>query len=115
MIQIALVKEPAIARRALGVRHGQDREAKQILAFWTAPDEMGRPLVAPPDLPKERIALLRRAFDATMQDPMLRADAAAMKLPVESISGEQVQALIRQVYATPHDVVAEAALASKGR
>jgi len=71
--------------------------------------------VAPPDLPEERIALLRRAFDATMQDPMLRADAAAMKLSVESIGGEQVQALIRQIYATPHDVVAEAALASKGR
>jgi hypothetical protein len=46
---------------------------------------------------------------------MLRADAAAMKLSVESIGGERVQALIRQIYATPQDVVAEAALASKGR
>jgi tripartite-type tricarboxylate transporter receptor subunit TctC len=115
LVQIALVKEPALPDVPWVFDMAKTEEARQILAFWTAPDEIGRPLVAPPDLPAERIALLRRAFDATMQDPMLRADAAAMKLAVNSISGEQVQALIRQIYATPPDVVAEAALASKGR
>jgi tripartite-type tricarboxylate transporter receptor subunit TctC len=115
LIQIALVKEPALPDVPWVFDLAKTEEARQILTFWTAPDEMGRPLVVPPDLPAERIALLRRAFDATMQDPMLRADAAAMKLSVESIGGERVQALIRQIYATPQDVVAKAALASKGR
>ena len=71
--------------------------------------------MAPPDLPPERIALLRHAFDATMHDPQLTAEAGAMKLAVASSPGEEVQSLIRQVYATPADVVAKAAAASKGR
>ena len=61
------------------------------------------------------VDLLRRAFDGAMQDPEFLAEAARMQLAVASITGEQVQALIRQVYATPKDVVAKAALASRGR
>jgi len=63
----------------------------------------------------DRAELLRRAFDATMQDSELLAEAARMQLAVASITGGQVQALIRQIYATPKDVVAKAALASRGR
>ena len=43
----------------------------------------------------------RRAFDAAMQGPALLAEAARMQLAAAGISGEQVQALIRQVYAPP--------------
>jgi tripartite-type tricarboxylate transporter receptor subunit TctC len=115
LVQIALVKEPALPDVPWVFDMAKTDEAKQILAFWTVPNEMGRPFLAPPDLPQDRVAILRRAFDATMKDPMLQAEASAMKLAVDSIGGEEVQALIRQVYATPKDVVAEAALASKGR
>ncbi len=90
-------------------------EERQILALWAAPNKMGRPFFAPPDMAPERVALLRRAFDAAMQDPELVAEAARMQLAVAAITGEQVQALIRQVYATPKDVVAKAALAGAGK
>jgi hypothetical protein len=90
-------------------------EERQILALWAAPNKMGRPFFAPPDMAPARVDLLRRAFDAAMQDPALLAEAARMQLAVAGISGEQVQALIRQVYATPRDVVAKAALAGAGR
>ncbi len=50
-----------------------------------------------------------------MKDPKLLAEAATMQLAVEASTGLDVQSLIRQVYATPSDVVAKAALASKGR
>jgi hypothetical protein len=50
-----------------------------------------------------------------MHDPALLAEAARMQLAVASITGAQVQALIRQVDATPNDVVAKAALAGSGR
>jgi tripartite-type tricarboxylate transporter receptor subunit TctC len=90
-------------------------EERQILALWAAPNKMGRPFFGPPGMAGERIDLLRRAFDAAMRDPELLAEAARMQLAVASITGEQVQALIRQVYATPKDVVAKAALAGRGR
>jgi hypothetical protein len=52
---------------------------------------------------------------AMLRDPEFLAEAARMQLAVASITGEQVQALIRRVYATPKEVVAKAALASRGR
>jgi tripartite-type tricarboxylate transporter receptor subunit TctC len=76
---------------------------------------MGRLFFAPPEMAPDRVDLLRAAFDAAMQDPALLAEAARMQLAVAGITGAQVQALIRQVYATPKDVVARAALASRGR
>jgi tripartite-type tricarboxylate transporter receptor subunit TctC len=90
-------------------------EERQILALWAAPNKMGRPFFMPPDMAPDRVVLLRRAFDAAMQDPELLAEAARMQLAVAAITGEQVQALIRQVYATPKDVVAKAAVAGAGK
>jgi tripartite-type tricarboxylate transporter receptor subunit TctC len=76
---------------------------------------MGRPFFAPPGTSAERVNVLRRAFDATMADPELRAEAARMNLAIESSTGEQVAALLRQIYTTPKSVVERAAAASKGR
>ena len=90
-------------------------EERQIWALWAAPNKIGRPFFAPPGMTPERADLLRGAFDATMKDPELRAEAAKMNLAVDAISGDEVAALLRRVYATPKDVVAKAALASKGR
>jgi tripartite-type tricarboxylate transporter receptor subunit TctC len=90
-------------------------EARQIWTLWAAPLKMGRPFFAPPGMAPERADLLRRAFDATMNDPDLRAEAARMNLALDWTSGEQVAALLKQVYATPKAVVEKAALASKGR
>jgi tripartite-type tricarboxylate transporter receptor subunit TctC len=90
-------------------------EQRQIWALWTAPLKMGRPFFAPPGMPAERVDALRRAFDATMTDPDLRAEAARMNLAVEPSTGEDVMALLRLIYATPKAVVEKAAAASKGR
>ena len=90
-------------------------EERQIWALWAAPNKIGRPFFAPPGMTPERADLMRRAFEATMADAELRADAARMNLAVAPIAGDEVAALLRRVYATPKDVVAKAALASKGR
>ncbi len=76
---------------------------------------MGRPYFAPPGVPPERIAILRHAFDEMEKDPEFRADAAKNGLGADGISGEAVEALVHQVYATPKDVVERAAEAAKGR
>ena len=49
----------------------------------------GRPFVMAPEVPKERIAILRKAFMATMQDPALQSDAAKARLDVAPLSGEE--------------------------
>jgi tripartite-type tricarboxylate transporter receptor subunit TctC len=67
--------------------------------------EYGRPYVLPPDVPAERVAALRRAFDATMRDEAFIAEAAKLQFDVDPLTGEQVQALVAQLAATPRDIV----------
>ncbi|HTI87304.1 MAG TPA: tripartite tricarboxylate transporter substrate-binding protein [Alphaproteobacteria bacterium] len=85
-----------------GVRNPDDAG---MLAFFFAPDEMGRPYFAPPDLPEERLAALRRAFDETMRDPDFIADGAKINVAVDPMSGEAMEALIAGIADTPQPIV----------
>ena len=66
---------------------------------------MARPYVAPPGVPADRLAALRAAFDATMQDPAFLADARRQDLEVRPVSGAEADALLRDAYATPPELV----------
>ena len=76
---------------------------------------VGRALLAPPKVPKDRVFALRRAFDATMKDPAFVADYTKRKLPLGPTKGEELQAFIEKVAQTPKSTIAEikAALAGK--
>ena len=80
-------------------------EEKQALRFLYAGQGIGRPFVAPPNLPPERLKMLRDAFNATMTDPDFIAEVAKLKLEVEPQTGEQLEKLIKEIYATPKPVV----------
>ena len=61
--------------------------------------------MAPPGVPDGKARNLRRAFDATMRDPAFLAEARAMQADVEPTTGEEVQAIVSAMYATPKPVV----------
>jgi len=84
-------------------RNDADRQALALLFGRT---EYGRPYFLPPGVPAERVAALRRAFDATMHDPAFTAEADKIGFAVDPLTGEQVQALIDDLAKTPADVVA---------
>jgi tripartite-type tricarboxylate transporter receptor subunit TctC len=84
---------------------GRNAEEKQALEFLYAGQGIGRPFVAPPDLPAERLKMLRDAFNATMKDKDFVADTTKQKLDVEPENGEHLEALIKKVYTTPKSVV----------
>ncbi|MGE5537549.1 MAG: Bug family tripartite tricarboxylate transporter substrate binding protein [Gemmatimonas sp.] len=86
----------------------QSEEVRNILKVVLIPQTAGRPLFAPPDVPAERVAVLRRAFDATMKDPRFLDDASRMGLEVRAVSGEEVQRLVAEVYRLPPDIVEKA-------
>jgi tripartite-type tricarboxylate transporter receptor subunit TctC len=91
-----------------------DRRAMTMLFART---EYGRPYFLPPDVPAPRVAALRRAFDATMKDPAFIAEAAKLQFDVDPLTGEQVQALVGELAATPREIVARvrAALEAPGQ
>jgi tripartite-type tricarboxylate transporter receptor subunit TctC len=80
-------------------------EQKQAIDFLYAGQGIGRPFVAPPAMPPERLKMLRDAFNATMRDPDFIADAQKSKLELEPESGEHLAALIAKIYATPKPIV----------
>jgi tripartite-type tricarboxylate transporter receptor subunit TctC len=80
-------------------------EDRQLLELMVGPTAMARPFVAPPALPAGKAALLRRAFDATMQDGEFRAEAARLQAELAPTAGEDVQKLVARLYATPRPVI----------
>jgi tripartite-type tricarboxylate transporter receptor subunit TctC len=83
----------------------RDADEKQAIEFLYAGQGIGRPFVAPPDLPADRLKMLRDAFMATMKDPEFIADVKKQKLDLEPEDGAHLEALIRKIYATPKPVV----------
>ena len=80
-------------------------EQKKTIEFLYAGQGIGRPFVAPPDLPAERLKMLRDAFNATMKDADFIADTEKSKLELEPEDGEHLAALIAKIYATPKPIV----------
>ena len=76
-----------------------------MLEFLYAGQDIGRPFVAPPDLPPERLKMLRDAFNATMKDPEFVADVKRSKFDLEPEDGEHLAALIEKIYATPKPII----------
>ncbi len=81
-------------------------EQKQALELFFSQEVFGRPYVVAPDVPKDRVEALQKAFLETLADPELRADAAKANLEVDPVPGPEVAALIARAYAAPKDVVA---------
>jgi tripartite-type tricarboxylate transporter receptor subunit TctC len=83
----------------------RNEEQKQSIEFLYAGQGIGRPFVAPPDLPADRLKMLRDAFNATMKDPDFIADVKKQGLDLEPEDGEHLAALIKKIYATPKPIV----------
>ncbi len=67
-------------------------DAKSMVRFLHLTGLIGRALHTPPNVPKARVAALRKAFDATMKDPAFVADYKKRKLPLGPTSGVKLQA-----------------------
>ena len=81
-----------------------DRD-RQILKLILARLFVAWPFVAPPDVPEDRKAALRQAFDDTMRDPEFLAETRRSGLIVNPVDGAKLDALIAEVYRIPQDVV----------
>jgi tripartite-type tricarboxylate transporter receptor subunit TctC len=88
-----------------------DPRKKQIIEFISAGSAIGRALIAPSNVPADRVAALRTAFDQLVLDPAFRADAAKRSADLEPAPGQVVQGYSDTIAKAPKDVVEAAALA----
>ena len=83
-------------------------EQRAVLDIVIAAGELGRPYILSRQVPAARVAILRKAFDATMADPAFKADAARQDLPVDPVTGAEADAILKRIYASPPEYVAKA-------
>lgn len=104
-LQVALERSPALPNVPSVLDLTKDEETRTALVFLVAPEELGRPLIAPPGLKPQIVKALRDGLSATLKDPAFLADAKAQKLDIAPISGEQLEKLIAAIYKTPKPIV----------
>ena len=84
----------------------KDEADRQTIRLFMVPQVLNRPVLAPPNVPAERVAELRKALMATMEDKVFLADIARRNLQVNPTSGERVAQMLAEAYAMPPKVVA---------
>jgi hypothetical protein len=89
----------------------EDPRKKKIIEFISAGSAIGRALIAPPDVPADRIAALRGAFDKLVVDPTFLADAAKRTADIEPSPGAAVQGYSDTIARAPADIIEAAATA----
>lgn len=93
LVQYALQREPDLPVPAV-VELASNEADRALLAFYASGGEVGRSLLAPPGVPADRVAALRRAFDAMMKDRDFIADVEKAKAEFNPMTGENLQKLI---------------------
>ena len=110
IVQMALEKAPDLPDVPLIMDFAKTDLDRKALELLFSSQVMAWPLVAPPDVPADRIAILRKAFEATMKDADFQADAKKLNIDVEPVTGEVMQALVARV-STFEKAVVDRALA----
>jgi tripartite-type tricarboxylate transporter receptor subunit TctC len=82
-------------------------EQRRILALYSSSVELGRPIVAPPGVPGDRVQALRRAFEDAMADPLLRNEAEKQQIEINVVRGDGLARLVSDLMRTPRDLVAK--------
>ena len=78
---------------------------RRLTQIFLAGDELGRPMVAPPGVAAERVKILRDAYAKALKDPDLLAEVERQRLDMEPSSGEEIQALIKDLMSQKGEVI----------
>ena len=103
--QVADQRHPELPDVTLVSDLAKTERERQTINLLIARLKMGRPYVAPPGIPQERVTALRNAMAETVKDSEFLADLKNQNLPVTFVPGDEMQGYFREVYQYPQDVV----------
>jgi len=103
--QLALTKEPDLPDSPLILDYVKNPAHRAAFELLFIRQDMGRPFLAPPDIPADRLKALREAFVATAMDPEFLAEAAKGNLDIALRTGEEVQALVAKAYSSSKEAI----------
>jgi tripartite-type tricarboxylate transporter receptor subunit TctC len=109
LVQLALDKHPDLPTVPLVIDLAKSPEQLKILRLIFARQVMGRPFLAPPGVPADRAAALRKAFMDTMADKDFLADTGKAQMEINPVPGDKLTELVTEIYATPKELTSQAA------
>jgi tripartite-type tricarboxylate transporter receptor subunit TctC len=117
LIQMTLIKHPDLPNVPRMIDLATNGDMRTVFELVSITSLIGRPVLTAPGVPAERVAALRQAFDAMMQDPEFLADAAQMEREIHPIRGVELDALVKKQLSAPKSAIdlLKAALAKKDR
>jgi tripartite-type tricarboxylate transporter receptor subunit TctC len=111
LAQHALKAHPELKHVPVILDFATSEDDRRVLEMVFARQSIGYPYAAPPNVPADRLAAIRRAFDATLKDPEFLAATAKAGLMVEGMTGQQLQALLEKLFSMPPAIAERAKLA----
>ncbi|MGB0631846.1 MAG: Bug family tripartite tricarboxylate transporter substrate binding protein [Alphaproteobacteria bacterium] len=105
LTQVGMRKFAGFEDVPLLTEFARNEDEKQILTLISSRAAIGRPFVAPPGVPADRVAALRKAFVDTMNDPAFQADVKKRRLLNMWSTGEAVEAVVKKMLATPKPLI----------
>ncbi len=97
IVQFGLKRHPELSDTPTAVELARNDVERQVLGAILNASEVGTAFFTTPGIPPDRLAVLRRAFDATMKDPAFLAEAEKVRLGVSPMTGEEVHKLVAEV------------------
>lgn len=107
-IQLALERNSRFPDVPSVVEFAKDEKTKQMLQLIFSPQGMDRPVLMPPGTPAERVAALRKAFEAASADPRWVEEAKKQGLETDPVSGDKVAKIIANAYSFKPEIIAAA-------
>jgi tripartite-type tricarboxylate transporter receptor subunit TctC len=108
LVQVALKRHPELADVPLMTELAKNEDDRKVLQFLSADTGITRAFVTTPDTPRERVEVLRRAFDATMKDPLFLAEAEKAGMDISPATGDAAQKVADSIADTEPAVLARA-------
>ena len=105
LVQYNFQRHPELANVPLVTELAKSDIERQAMRLVFSRAEYARPFFLPPGVPADRVAALRRAFDATAKDPAFVAEMASLKLDLSPMTGEEMQTLVNDLAGTPAVVI----------
>jgi tripartite-type tricarboxylate transporter receptor subunit TctC len=108
LLQTGVEKETDLPRLPRMIDLARNDEERKLLELFSSPSLIGRSVLAPPGTPPERVAELRRAFTATMQDQGFLADLKRAGLEISPMPGEALQTAVEAAGRFPPSLIERA-------
>lgn len=108
ILQFGMAKHSDLPDVPLIADLAENDRQRALVRIVTAPDVVGRPFSTTPGVPADRLAALRAAFAATMNDAQFVAEAKKQNIELAPISAQGVEKILADLFATPPDMVAAA-------